>query len=218
MRAAGRFGLIAPMDRLSPNPSLEPSIPEAPGSGALRRTAYAGMALLLLAGGWIRFNDKIASVSPALAGPAGAIAQQAADAGGPQGLFELQMMPSAAVAAAVAAMGLPASNAALLAADLKRDRIRLVQMPLFDAGVATGADTLAGRAVEVSSGGYTRLVQLTRQPVVVTLPISRVGTVSFRVVGHATDALGIGALTLSGPVVLPELSAGQQLDVGVVAQ
>ncbi len=206
------------MDRLTPTPTLEPSIPEAAGSGALRRTAYAGLALLLLAGGWIRFNDRIASLSPALAGPAGAVSQQAADAGGPKGLFELQMMPSAAAVAAVAAMGLPAGDATLLAADLKRDRIRLVQMPLFDAGLATGADALAGRAVEVSSGGYTRVVHLTREPVVVTLPIGRVGTVSFRTVGHAADALGIGALTLSGPVRLPDLSAGQQLDVGVVAQ
>ena len=213
-----RFDLIAAMDRLSPAPALEPSIPEAAGSGAMRRTAYTGLALLLLAGGWVRFNDRIASLSPALAGPAAAASQQIAEAGRLQGLFELQMMPAAAQPAAVAAMGLPQGDATMLSADMKRDRIRLVQMPLFDAGLAPGPDALAGRTVEVSSGGYTRLVRLTRQPVVVTLPIDRVGTVSFRVVGAAPDALGIGALTLAGPVRLPDLSADQTLDVGVVAQ
>ena len=38
---------------------------------------------------------------------------------------------------------------------LKRDRLRLVQMPLFDAGLSAPDGTDNGRAVLVSSGGYT---------------------------------------------------------------
>ena len=75
----------------------------------------------------------------------------------------------------------------------------------------------------VSSGGYDRLIRLGRQPVVVTLPIDRVGTVSFRVPAGEAKALpaaglGIGALTQTGPLRLPDLGANQELDVGVIAQ
>jgi hypothetical protein len=141
--------------------------------------------------------------------------QRQLEAGHPSGLLEIGLLPQAAAAAAVATMGLPQGDATSMAADLKRDRLRLVQLPLFDAGPAT-PDGMLGRAVQVSSGGYSRLIHLTRQPIIVTLPIDHVGTVSFKVAG--ADPVGIGALTLSGPVELPVLATGQQLDIGVVAQ
>lgn len=207
------------MDRLSPITSEEPTIAPTGGSGALRSTVYAVLAIMIAAGGWVRFNDTIATLSPTLAAPAASVAQQrqgqAAAAGQPSGLLEIGLLPQDAAAAAVQTMGLPQNDATSMAADIKRDRLRLVRLPLFDAGPAT-PDGVLGRAVQVSSGGYSRLIHLTRQPILVTLPIDHVGTVSFKVAG--ADPVGIGALTLSGPVELPVLSNGQQLDVGVVAQ
>ena len=205
------------MDRLSPIIAAEPALPQSSGSSTLRNTAYTLLALAVAAGAWVRFNDRIASVAPTIAAPAAGIAQhqQTAAAGGVRGLMELPLLPQSATATAVAAMGLPKSEQSALAADVRRDRVRLVQLPLFDAGPAA-TDGTAGPAVQVSSGGYTRLVRLSRQPVVVTLPIDRVGTVSFQVAG--ADPVGIGALTVSGPLPLPQLMAGQELDIGVVAQ
>ena len=72
------------------------------------------------------------------------------------------------------------------------------------------------RVVEVSAGGYTRVVRLTRLPVSVTLPIGPVGSVAIRNLG--AEAVGIGALTLEGPVRLPDLPAAAGVEVGVIAQ
>ncbi len=195
-------------------PKLEPS--PAAGSGTLQRLAYGVLALLLASGAWIRFNDRLGDLSPGLASPvAQRIAQRATEAGRPKALAELAMLSPAAAPAALAGLGLPQAESAALAADLRRDRIRLVQAPLFDAGVAGTSP----HVVSVSSGGYTRLVTLTRTPVPVTLPIDRVGTISFQPVGTGVrEPVGIGMVTLSGPIPLPELAAGQRLDVGVVAQ
>lgn len=206
------------MDRLSPITAEEPAIAPTGGAGAVRSTVYAVLAIMIAAGAWVRFNDTIATLSPGLAAPAAGVAQQRqgqANAGQPSGLLEIGLLPQDAAATAVAAMGLPQQDATSMMADLKRDRLHLVRLPLFDAGPAT-PDGMLGRAVQVSSGGYSRLVHLTRQPILVTLPIDHVGTVSFKVAG--ADPVGIGALTLSGPIELPVLSGGQQLDVGVVAQ
>lgn len=208
------------MERLSPIPTEEQPVPGTTGTSSLRVTVYSLLALLLAAGGWVRFNDQIASVSPALAGPAAGAAAEVADAGAIRQLLELGMLPQATAPAAVAALGLPPADAAAMTDALRRDRLRLVQLPLFDAGMSAPGDALTGRMVEVSSGGYTRLVRLSRQPVLVTLPIDRVGTVSFRIPANDTgsEALGIGAFTLTGPMHLPDISQGQELDVGVVAQ
>lgn len=208
------------MERLSPVPNAEQPVPGTTGTSSLRVTVYSLLALLLAAGGWVRFNDQIASVSPTLAGPAAGAAAEVADAGSIRQLLELGLLPQTTAPAAVAALGLPPSDAAAMTEALRRDRLRLVQLPLFDAGMSTPGAALTGRLVEVSSGGYTRLIRLSRQPVVVTLPIDRVGTVSFRIPANDAGgvALDIGALTLTGPMQLPDLSQGQELDVGVVAQ
>lgn len=206
------------MDRLSPITAEEPTIAPTGGSGAVRSTVYAALAIMIAAGAWVRFNDTIATLSPTLAAPAAGVAQQhqrQLEAGHPSGLLEIGLLPQGSAAAAVATMGLPQGDATSMVADLKRDRLRLVQLPLFDAGPAT-PDGMLGRAVQVSSGGYSRLIHLTRQPILVTLPIDHIGTVSFKVAG--ADPVGIGALTLSGPIELPVLATGQQLDIGVVAQ
>ncbi len=193
-------------------PKLEPS--PAAGSGSLQRLAYGVLAALLVTGAWIRFNDGLAELSPGLASPvAQRIAEQATATRSPVGLAELALLAPASEAAAIAGLGLPRDQAVAMAADLRRDRIRLVQVPLFDAGIGGGGP----RVVSVSSGGYGRVVTLTRTPTVVTLPIDRVGTISFQVAA-SPDPVGIGMLTLAGPLQLPDLAAGQRLDVGVVAQ
>jgi hypothetical protein len=207
---------MRPMERLSPIPAAEPHIPEVPGSGSTRRTVYALLALLVLAGGWVRFNDRIASVAPGLAAPAA----PASEATRNKGLVELGLVPAGEAPAAIQAMNLPASDAAALATAVKEDRVRLVQLPVFD----TGDSTPGGRTVEISTAGFSQLVRLTPAPLRVTLPINRAGEVSFRIVpGQAGDPGGmrlasIGALTLSGPVHLPDLHLGDRLSVGVVAQ
>ena len=197
-------------------------LPGSAGGSAARTTVYALLAMMLAAGGWVRFNDQIATLAPGLAAPASGVAQAAARPP-VHGLVELGLMPRAAEPAAVAGLGLPASDAAAMLGTLKRDRLRLVQMPLFDAGLSAPDGTDSGRAVLVSSGGYSRLVRIGRQPVMVTLPIDRVGTVTFQVPGREAGALpagglGIGAITATGPVRFPDLRQGEALEVGVIAQ
>ena len=192
--------------------AAEPELTASAGSAALRVTVSTLLAVLLVAGVWVRFNGRIAAIAPGLAGPAALVADELGESGRVRGLLELGLLPAPAGPDAVAAMGLPTAEAAALAQAVQRGRLRLVRLPLFDA--AAGPE--AGRIVQVSSAGYTRLVPLTRQPVVVTLPIGRVGTVSFRDAGPG--GIGVGALTLTGPVQLPQLAPGQTLDVGVVAQ
>ncbi len=198
-------------------------LPGSTGGSAARTTLYAVLAMMLAAGGWVRFNEQIATVAPGLAAPASGVAQGAAAKPPVHGLVELGLMPRAAEPAAVAGLGLPASDAAAMLGALKHDRLRLVQMPLFDAGLSAPDGTDNGRAVLVSSGGYTRLVRIGRQPVIVTLPIDRVGTVTFQVPAREAGALpasglGIGAITATGPVRFPDLGQGEALEIGVIAQ
>ncbi len=204
----------ARMDRPPAPHAAEPALPASAGSAALRVTVSVLLAVMLLAGAWVRFNGRIAAISPGLAGPAAQVADELGESGRVRGLLELGLLPAPSGPDAVAAMGLSTEEAASLTQAIQRGRLRLVRLPLFDAGAV--ADPGPGRSVQVSSGGYTRLVPLARQPVVVTLPIARVGTVSFRDAGPGSAT--VGALTLTGPVQLPALSPGQTLDVGVVAQ
>ncbi len=204
------------MQSLPPTEAPEPTLPQSSGSGALRGTAYFLLLLLLLAGAWVRFNREIAAVAPGLAGPAAEVATQAAAAGRAAGLVEVGLLPSSATAAEVAKMGLPAGDAAALTQAVRDRRLRLVRLPLFDSGPFDGGGTQAGHMIQVSAAGYTRVVELTAQPVSVTLPIAQVGTVTFRNLGGGP--VGIGALTLAGPVRLPDLTEAGMMEVGVIAQ
>jgi hypothetical protein len=203
------------MERLVPISAREAEIPQAGGTSVLRSTLYTVLALMLLAGAWVRFNSQIGAIAPVLAGPAGGMADQLGFSSRARGLMALDLLPAGAVAEAVAAMGLSAADTASLTEALRRERVRLVRMPVLDANPVAAADD-SGRSIEVSSGGYTRLVRLTRQPVTLTLPISVAGTVTFRTAG--ADSVSIAALTLAGPVRLPELQSGESLRVGVLAQ
>jgi hypothetical protein len=198
------------MERLSPVPQSEPLLPEQTGSPVLRTTAYLTLIALLGAAAFMRFHDTIIAWVPALGGPA-AVAPPA-DANSPGSLVELALLPRGAAAAAIATMGLSAPEAAALARAAERDQIGLARIGLFD---ATGG---AGRAIQVSAGGYTSIVPLGAKPVVVTLPISRAGVIAFQAVDASAAPLSVGALTLSGPVRLPDIAAGQQLMVDVIAQ
>ncbi len=202
------------MERLLPGGRAEPSLPDPAGSAALRGVAYTLLMLILLAGAWIRFNPQIAALAPMLAGPAADVAAQMAAPGRLRGLAEVALVPLADTGEAVAAMRLPAAEAAALTQAVRRGRLRLVRLPLFDSG-ADAADAVA-RVIEVSAGGYTTTVQLTRLPVAVTLPIGAVGTAAIRNLGG--DTVGVGAVTLAGLVRLPDLPAAAGLEIGVVAQ
>ncbi len=198
--------------------AAEPDLPASPTGSGLRTALSVVLAAMLFAGAWVRFNPQLAAMAPWLAGPAAVVADELAQPGRVHGLVEVGLLPASAGPEAVAAMGLATGEAASLTQALQRGQLRLVRLPLFDAQAPddAGAGGLAPvRSVEVSSGGYTRLVALTRHPAVVLLPIARVGTVSFRATGAAAV---IGALTLTGPVRLPTLEPGQLLQVGVVAQ
>ena len=199
-----------------PSQAAEPKLPEAAGSGALRGVVYTLLGALLLAGAWVRFNPQIAAVAPDLAAPVADIAARAAAPGRVQGLFEVGLLPMSTTAEAVAAMGLPAEQTATLTQAVRRGRLRLVRLPLFDFGLTPDDAPDPARIVEVSAGGYTRVVRLTRLPVTLTVPIGPVGTVSFR--NLSAGSVDIGALTLAGPVRLPDLPAASGLDVGVIAQ
>lgn len=204
------------MHGLLPNEVAEPTIPDASGSGALRSVIYTVLAVMLLAGAWVRFNPQIAAIAPELAAPVADVAGRVAQPDRVRGLIEVGLLPMDATAEAVAAMDLPTGDAAILTQAVRRGRLRLVRLPLFDSGPEPADAPDTARAVQVSAGGYTRIIHLTRLPVSVTLPIGPVGAVSLRNLGSAS--VGIGALTLDGPVQLPELPPAAGLEVGVVAQ
>jgi hypothetical protein len=96
---------------------------------------------------------------------------------------------------------------------LRRGRLRLSRLPLLDDSATLPG---GGHLVQISAGGYTRQVLLTRQPQLVTVPVGAAGTISFST--PETSAVGIVGLSLSGPVRLPDLRAGQMISVGVIAQ
>ncbi len=175
-------------------------------SGASGRVALGALAALLAAGVWLRFNDRIASVLPMLAAPGTAASIE------PSGLVELALLPQSDALTAVSGMGLSAADAGALTEALRRGRLRLVRMPVFDAQPSASATP---HLVRVSAGGYATTVPLTARPVAVTLPVGPVGTVSLSADGAAAS---VGALTLDGPVRFPDLQAGQMLEVGVIAQ
>jgi hypothetical protein len=198
------------MERLVPVAAPDPIPPQ--GGSAVRSTVYTLLAMALVAGIWVRFNAQIAAIAPSLAAPAAEAADRAGEPGGLRGLMALGLLPAAQARAAVAEMGLPSGESAALAAALQRGRLRLARLGLVD-----DSPTLqGGHVVQVSAGGYTRQVMLTRDPVVVTLPVGPVGSVSFST--PEKDGVGIVGLTVSGPVRLPELQAGQVFTVGVIAQ
>jgi hypothetical protein len=201
------------MQRLVPVEAAEPIVPQSGGSSALRNTVYTLLALMLLAGLWVRFNAQIAAVAPALAGPAASVADNLADSAHVGGLFQLGLLPASEAKAAVAEMGLPPGDAAALIDALQRKRLRLAHLPLIDDSLALSP---GGHPVVVSSGGYTRQVMLTRTATMVTLPVGPVGVVSFST--PDPGKVGIVGLTLAGPVRLPDLQAGQVVSAGIIAQ
>ena len=167
------------------------------------------LMLVVLMGGWVRFSDQIGQLAPGLAAPV----QTNASGTRVKALLELGLTPVAASAAATQAMNLPSSDTAALQLALDRRRLRLVQLPLFERDGGTGA------TVEVNANGLTRVISLGAEPVVLSIPIAQVGTVTFRLLGGSLPGgVGIGAVTLTGPMALPTLAAGQVLSIGVVAQ
>lgn len=191
----------------------EPMERGSASAAAMRGCVYGALAILLTGCVWLRFNDQIASLLPALAAPAALTNQTAADLG-TRALVELPLLAPQAAFEAAAQMNLSGGDAGLLAQALQRGQLRLVRLPLVDAGAAPSDG--AGRAVTVSAGGYTTLVRLGRQPVIVAVPIGPVGEIAFTTPDQG--GVGIGALTLSGLVRLPDIRPGQVIDVGVIAQ
>jgi hypothetical protein len=204
------------MERLLKTSAPEQAIAVPASPSGLRTSFFAVLVIMVAAGAWVRFNDRIAAIVPALAGPAAAAADQAGVSTRLKALVELGLVPVSATAEAVAAMGLPAADAALLSEAVRRDRLRLVRVPLVDDSADQPTDAGAGRTVEVSSAGYTTLVRLTRQPTIVTLPVGPIGTIQFHTA--SPDGVAIGTFTLAGPMRLPFMSPRQTLSVGVVAQ
>ena len=191
-----------------PAETAEPIVRGSAGASVLRATAYAVLAVAVGCGAWLRFNTQIAAVVPGLA-KAGTVA--AGEPARVRALLELGLVPASEAEAAVAGMGLSGAEAGLMRAALRDRRLRLVRMPLVD---ETPGE--AGHDVVVSTAGYARMVRLTRTPVAVPLPVGAGGEVAFST--PDADAVGIGALGLSGPIRLPDVSPGDVLSVGVVAQ
>ncbi len=203
------------MDR-APSPLAEP-VPAASGSGtAGLRVLAVTLAALVAVGGWVRFSDRIAGWIPSLA-PLAASGGGAAADGQVSALLELGLIPAGAALPAVRAMNLPSKDESALAQLVERRRLRLVRVPLFERDGGTGA------VVQVDANGLTQVVHLATQPIVLTVPMAQVGSLRFRLLGTSgggarPGGVGIGAITRTGPLALPTLQAGQELDVGVVAQ
>ena len=203
------------MQRASPE-IAEPSLSQSSEASGARRLGCAVLVLLVAMGAWVKLSDRIAGWAPGLAAPVQLPASSDAKL---DGLLELGLTPVAATAAAVQSMQLPAPDDAALTASLRDRRLRLVRLPLFERDGGTGA------VVQVDANGLKRVIHLTPEPVVLTIPMAQVGSVTFRLVsgpplagGTAPSGVGIGAITLTGPQPLPTLAGGQLLQVGVVAQ
>jgi len=205
------------MDRASSTPA-ESSLPQAGQTSGLRKFSYAVLVVLVATGAWVRFSDNIARWAPGLT-PPGHVATQSDRV---RALLELRLVPAAATAEAVQAMNLPAGDQSALQAEIARKRVRLVQLPVFEGDGGTGA------ALQVNANGLMQVVHLAAKPVVLTIPMAQTGNVSFRLIstpgtdvtatGVPPGSVGIGAITLTGPLALPVLAPGQVLEVGVVAQ
>jgi hypothetical protein len=204
------------MQSMRPSEAMEPAVQEGGSGSALRSVVYALLAVMCLAGAWVRFNSQIAAWVPVLGeGPAAAVANGLPGDGQARGLLEAGLVPLSVTPAAIAGMGLNSADAALLTQAVGRRRLRLIRLPVLDITPVLQAEQ-AGHSVEVSAAGYTRIVHLGRQPTALTLPIGVAGTVTFRNVSG--DDVAIGALTLSGLAELRGLAPGQQIRLGVVAQ
>ena len=198
----------------SPAPYDAGPVPDSAGrtGSPLRSTAYTILALTLLAGLWLRFNTQISAIAPTLAGP-DELVSQTADPNQIRELVQIALLPANQAAQAVADMGLGTGEAAALTQALRRGRLRLARLPLLD-----DSPTLPGgsQMIQVSAGGYTRQILLTREPQAVTVPVGPAGAISFST--PETTSVGIVGLTLGGPVRLPDIHAGQVFSVGVIAQ
>jgi hypothetical protein len=204
------------MERLVPMQAAEPLVRGGGGMSALRVTVYGTLAILLLTGAWLRFNDRISAILPSLAAPDSVLADQAANGAVRRALVELSLLPDSAAQAAIAEMGLPRGEAASLSQALKDGRLRLVRLPLVDDTPAAADGTVQTHAVEVASGGYTNVVQIGRIPVTVTLPVGPAGGITLRTASQ--DRVGIVTAGLAGPLPLPPIRAGQAIELGVVAE
>ncbi len=205
------------MDR-APSLSAEP-VPAPSGGGVAGLRALAVMlALLVAVGGWLRFSERIGGWIPALAPLAaagGAVSHDQVRA-----LLELGLIPAGAEQPALQAIGLPTQDASALARAVERRRLRLVRVPLFERDGGSGA------VVQVDANGLTQIVHLAAQPIVLTMPIAEVGSLRFRLLagspgaapGAPAGSVGIGAITLTGPLALPTLQAVKEMDVGVLDQ
>jgi hypothetical protein len=186
-----------------PRPLPLATEPPLAAQGPLRTTLTALLALLLAAGIYVRFGAQMTAFLAAL-GPTPPPT--------PLALVELPLIPASQTQAAIAGMGLNGTDAAALQIAIRDGRLRLARIPLLDDTAALNG----GHAVTLSAGGYSRSLLLTRQPTIVTIPIGPIGEIAFTT-PEAAD-VGIVGLTLSGPVRLPDLHAGQSIAVGVIAQ
>ncbi len=200
------------MERMLPAQNAETMV--RGGSGALRGTFCLMLVAAVAGGGWLRFNGQIANVLPSLAAPESVLDQRVP--GKVAVLVELAMLPDRAADAAVTKMQLPAKDAGALLQALRDGRLRLTVMPLIDASTPSGQETSPAHTVVIRAGGYTQTVVLTRTPVDVPMPIGPVGEVTFTSSGPGP--LNIGMLGLTGQVRLPDMSPGDTLGVGVVAE
>ena len=201
------------MDRMLPAQTAEPMVRGSGGAAAFRGTLYALMCAVLLSGAWLRFNQQIAAVVPGLRAPD--MAQQGASPGEMKALVEMAMLAPGEAASAVPGMGLSNADANRMLQAMRDGRLRLIAFPMVDVSTADdGGD--GGHRVLVSSAGYSRVVQLTREPVVVTLPVAEASSVAFAPSGQA--GAEICTRGLSGPLCLRPLNKGDVVDLGIIPQ
>lgn len=191
----------------------------ARGMGVRRGASVAMLVLLLIGGVSAKLGVNGETAIYDHAPPPVAANNDLLQGARPGAMVELGLLSARESIEAIPALNLPADEQTLMAEAVRRGRLRLIRLPLFDADPVSDAlgnvpVTPKIRSLELSSAGYTVPLVLTRRPVIVTLPIDRAAAVAFR----GVDGIRIGALTLTGPVRLSPLSGGQPLTVRVVAQ
>ena len=172
----------------------------------VRRALLLGGVLALGALAAARFGPAAAPADRIL-GPdeAARRAARLADAGP----IEVPIVAGRQIAAALAALNLPAAEREQLAKDVEAGRLRLVWLSLYD------TDAEDGDVVTIGSAGFLYTLGLAKAPAAVAVPVAIGGPVTLTGTRDGGGGVTVGVVGPQGPLPVPPLSVGQTISLAV---